>query len=54
MIYLIIAIYLLIACFTYFKATRLWDMTKFDRAWISLFWPTIIPPYIVHCFTNKN
>jgi len=48
LIALIITLYLLIAFFTYEFAVKNWNHKMWEKIVIALFWPTIIPLWIIH------
>lgn len=50
--YFIIAVWLIGAVITHCLIKK-WDNSKFEKIWYSVFWPVLIPLFIIHWVHNR-
>lgn len=49
----IVFVWLIGIAVSYLLYLKKQDMTDFDKVWLALFWPLLLPLYVIHVINNK-
>ena len=52
--WIIVAVIWVIGIFIAYNVIKGWGKSAFETIWFSIFWPVLIPLYLIHLYHNRK